>query len=87
MRGNHTFKVVADFRRYRFDNINGGGTSIFGSIFTSSSDAAGSGAPFADFLIRLSFEYRGKQLLDWSPAARPLRRLLLPGRLEDIAAV
>ena len=35
--GNHTFKMGADFRRYRFDDINGGGTLLFGSIFSSSS--------------------------------------------------
>ena len=64
--GNHTFKVGGDFRRYRFDNINGGGTLIFGSIFSSSSDAAGSGAPLADFLMGFPSNTDGKQLLDWA---------------------
>jgi outer membrane receptor protein involved in Fe transport len=65
-RGNHTFKVGADVRRYRFDDINGGGTLIFGSIFSSSSDTAGSGAPLADFLFGDPSNTDGKQLLDWS---------------------
>ena len=65
-RGNHTFKMGGDFRRYRFDAINGGGTLIFGSIFSSSSDRAGSGAPLADFLFGYPSNTDGKQLLDWS---------------------
>ncbi|MEO8049369.1 MAG: TonB-dependent receptor [Acidobacteriota bacterium] len=65
-RGNHTFKIGGDFRRYRFDNISGGGTLIFGSIFSSSSDTPGSGAPLADFLFGYPSNTDGKQLLDWS---------------------
>jgi hypothetical protein len=65
-RGNHTFKMGGDFRRYRFDDINGGGTLIFGSIFSSSSDSPGSGAPLADFLFGYPSNTDGKQLLDWS---------------------
>ena len=53
-------------RRYRFDNIYGGGTLIFGSIFSSSSDSAGSGAPLADFLMGDPSNTDGKQLLDWA---------------------
>lgn len=64
--GSHNFKTGADFRRYRFDNINGGGQFIFGSIFSSSSDVAGSGAPFADFLLGYPSGTQGGQLLDWS---------------------
>lgn len=65
-RGSHSFKLGGDFRRYRFDNINGGGQFIFGSIFSSSSDAAGSGAPFADFLMGFPSGTQGGQLLDWA---------------------
>ena len=65
-RGNHTFKTGVDIRRYRFDNIYGGGTLIFGSIFSSSSDSAGSGAPLADFLMGYPSNTDGKQLLDWA---------------------
>ena len=64
--GSHSFKMGGDFRRYRFENINGGGQLIFGSIFSSSSDAAGSGAPFADFLMGYPSGTQGGQLLDWS---------------------
>ena len=65
-RGNHTFKIGADMRRYRFDDINGGGTLLFGSIFSSSSDTAGSGAPLADFLLGYPSGTDGRQLLDWT---------------------
>lgn len=65
-RGNHTFKVGGDVRRYRFDDINGGGTLLFGSIFSSSSDTPGSGAPLADFLLGYPSGTDGKQLLDWT---------------------
>jgi outer membrane receptor protein involved in Fe transport len=65
-RGNHTFKAGADVRRYRFDAINGGGTLLFGSIFSSSSDTPGSGAPLADFLMGYPSGTDGRQLLDWT---------------------
>jgi outer membrane receptor protein involved in Fe transport len=65
-RGNHTFKIGADMRRYRFDDINGGGTLLFGSIFSSSSDTAGSGSPLADFLFGYPAGTDGRQLLDWT---------------------
>ena len=65
-RGNHTFKTGGDLRRYRYDAINGGGTLLFGSIFSSSSDTPGSGAPLADFLMGYSSGTDGRQLLDWA---------------------
>jgi outer membrane receptor protein involved in Fe transport len=65
-RGNHTFKTGVDIRRFRFDAINGGGSLLFGSIFSSSSDAAGSGAPLADFLFGYPSGTDGRQLLDWT---------------------
>jgi outer membrane receptor protein involved in Fe transport len=65
-RGNHTFKTGADVRRFRFDSISGGGTVVYGSIFSSSSDTAGSGAPLADFLFGYPSSLDGKQLLDWA---------------------
>ena len=50
--GNHQIKTGADIRRNQFDNLIGGfGTYIFGSIFSSSSNAPGSGNPWADFLM------------------------------------
>jgi hypothetical protein len=65
-RGQHTFKAGGELRRYRFDNIAGGGTLIFGPIFTSSSDTPGSGSPFADFMLGFPSAADGKQLLDWA---------------------
>jgi Carboxypeptidase regulatory-like domain/TonB dependent receptor len=65
-RGNHNFKTGGELRRYRFDNIYGGGTLIFGPIFSSSSDTPGSGSPFADFMMGFPSATDGKQLLDWS---------------------
>jgi TonB dependent receptor len=52
IRGNHAIKTGADIRRNHFDNLIGGfGTYIFGSIFSSSSNAPGSGDPWADYLL------------------------------------
>ncbi|MEJ7605949.1 MAG: hypothetical protein WKF37_06720 [Bryobacteraceae bacterium] len=65
-RGSHSFKLGIDARRYLYDVIRGGGQYIFGSIFTSSSDTPGSGAPLADFLLGYPSGTQGTQLLDWS---------------------
>jgi len=65
-RGNHSLKVGIDARRYLYDVIRGGGQYIFGSIFSSSSDAANSGAPLADYLMGFPSGTQGTQLLDWS---------------------
>jgi hypothetical protein len=49
--GRHTVKTGADLRRQRFDVLKGGvGGYVFASTFTSSSNAPGSGLPYADFL-------------------------------------
>jgi len=66
IRGNHAFKTCVDARRYLYDVIRGGGQYIFGSIFSASSDRAGSGAPLADFLMGYPSGTQGTQLLDWS---------------------
>jgi len=66
MKGKHAFKVGIDARRYLYDVIRGGGQYIFGSIYSSSSDAPGSGAPLADFLFGYPSATQGTQLLDWS---------------------
>lgn len=65
-KGKHSLKMGVDARRYLYDVIRGGGELIFGSIFSSSSDAAGSGAPLADFLMGFPSGTQGTQLLDWS---------------------
>jgi hypothetical protein len=67
-RGNHTLKLGGDFRRYRYEVLKGSpfyGNIVFGSIFSSSSDRPGSGAPLADFLMGFSSFYEGTQMLDW----------------------
>lgn len=66
--GNHTLKIGGDIRRYRYDVLKGSpffGEIIFGSIFSSSSDSPGSGAPFADFLMGFPSTLQGTQMLDW----------------------
>src|SRR5262249_152486 len=66
--GSHTFKTGVDFRRFRFENLKGSpfnGQFVFGSIFSSSSDAPGSGAPFADYLMGFPSLIQGTQMLDW----------------------
>ena len=65
-KGSHSLKFGADIRRYRFDTIFGGGQTIFGSIFSSSSNDPGSGAPLADFLFGDAAQVTGTQLLDWA---------------------
>ena len=65
-KGSHSMKMGADVRRERFDTIYGGGETVFGSIFTSSSNAPNSGAPLADFLLGDPAQLTGTQLLDWA---------------------
>ena len=53
-RGGHAMKFGVDIRRSRFDTLKGDpffGQDIFGAIYSSSSDAPGSGLPLADFLM------------------------------------
>jgi hypothetical protein len=65
-RASHTFKMGADVRRRQFDVNFGGGQTVFGSIFSSSSDVPGSGNPLADFLLGYPSQVTGTQLLDWA---------------------
>ncbi|MFN7925435.1 MAG: TonB-dependent receptor [Bryobacteraceae bacterium] len=67
-RGNHTLKFGGDLRRNRYNVLKGSpfyGNIVFGSIFSSSSDRQGSGAPLADFLMGFPSFYEGTQMLDW----------------------
>ena len=67
-RGSHTLKIGGDLRRYRYEVLKGApfyGETVYGSIFTSSSDRAGSGAPLADFLLGYISTIQGTQMLDW----------------------
>lgn len=68
IRGKHSLKTGADIRRNRFDNLRGNpffGQFVFGSIYSSSSDSPGSGAPIADYLMGLPSLIQGTQMLDW----------------------
>ncbi|MDP2999335.1 MAG: TonB-dependent receptor [Bryobacterales bacterium] len=66
-RGGHTLKFGTDLRRLRYETLRGGyGNIRFGSMFTSSSDKAGSGAPLADFLLGFPHSFgEAGQMLDW----------------------
>ncbi len=67
-RGKHAFKWGADIRRARFDTVKGTpffGQYIYGATFTSSSNAPGSGLPFADFLLGFPSFVQGTPMLDW----------------------
>jgi len=66
--GRHTVKTGVDLRRERFDVLKGGvGSFVFASTFTSSSNAPGSGLPFADFLYGYPTTEagNGNAMLDW----------------------
>jgi carboxypeptidase family protein/TonB-dependent receptor-like protein len=65
-KASHTFKMGADLRRRQFDVNFGGGQTVFGSIFSSSSADPGSGNPLADFLLGYPSQVTGTQLLDWA---------------------
>lgn len=65
-KGAHSFKMGGDVRRRRFDTVYGGGQTVFGSIFSSSSNDAGSGSPLADFLLGYPAQLTGTQLPDWA---------------------
>ena len=67
-RGKHAWKFGVDVRRERFDTVKGTpffGQEIYGASFTSSSNAAGSGLPFADFLLGYPSFTQGTPMLDW----------------------
>jgi hypothetical protein len=65
-RGRHGLKFGTDIRKSRFDVLKGDpffGQTIFGAIFSSSSDAPGSGLPLADFLMGFPSEINGSPML------------------------
>ena len=66
--GAHAVKFGGDVRRQRFDTLKGTpffGQEIFGATFTSSSNAAGSGLPLADFLLGYPSFIQGTPMIDW----------------------
>ena len=70
VRGSHTLKMGTDLRRLRIDVLRAaGGSFIFGSTFTASSNVSGSGAPFADFMLGFPTGISaGNNMLDWGRA-------------------
>ncbi len=65
-KGSHTIKMGTDVRRDRFDTVYGGGQTVFGPTFSSSSNSPNSGAPLADFLLGDPSQLTGTQLLSWA---------------------
>lgn len=66
--GKHAIKAGVDIRRARFDTLKGTpffGNEIYGAVFTSSSNAPGSGLPFADFLLGDPSFTQGTPMIDW----------------------
>ncbi len=67
-RGKHSFKLGGDVRRERFDTLKGTpffGTEVYGATFTTSSDAPGSGLPFADYLLGYPTFFQASPMLNW----------------------
>ncbi|MDP2999823.1 MAG: carboxypeptidase regulatory-like domain-containing protein [Bryobacterales bacterium] len=81
IRGNHAIRVGGDVRRHRLDQLSGGfGEYIFGSIFSSSSNDAASGDPWADFLMGFpALRNPGVRMLEWGR----LRTLYAGGYVQD----
>ncbi len=80
VRGTHTLKVGADIRRLRYDSLRGGGgTVVFGQVFTTSSDTPDSGSAFADFLYGFPVHREGTQMLKWGRQ----RELYAGGFIQD----
>ena len=69
------------FRREQFDTLVGNvGAYVFASTFTSSSNAPGSGLPYADYLFGYPTSVSGTPMLNWGNqraiAAPDLRRTI-----------
>jgi hypothetical protein len=70
IRGNHTFKTGADFRRFRFDRLQAfppAGNYFFGPTYTSNASVSqASGQSYADFLLGLPTSVINSSPVDWS---------------------
>jgi Carboxypeptidase regulatory-like domain/TonB dependent receptor len=70
IRGSHTFKMGADFRRFRFDRLQSfppAGNYYFGPTYTSNpSVSQATGNPYADFLLGLPTSVINSSPIDWS---------------------
>lgn len=67
-RGKHSMKFGVDLRNSRLNTLRGSpffGQDYFGAIFSSSSNAPGSGLPFADFLLGYPSSILGAPMLQW----------------------
>jgi hypothetical protein len=67
-RGRHAFKFGVDLRNARLNTLRGSpvfAQEYYGAIFSSSSDSAGSGLPFADFLMGYPSSILGAPMLEW----------------------
>ena len=70
VRGNHTFKLGAEGRRFRFDRLRGfppRGNYFFGAIFTADpSLQSETGIPYAEFLLGLPTRAVGQYQVDYA---------------------
>ncbi len=70
IRGNHTFKAGADFRRFRFDRLQAfppAGNYFFGPTYTSNASVGqATGHPYADFLLGLPTSVINSSPVDYS---------------------
>ena len=67
-RGKHAFKFGVDLRNSRLNTLRGSpvfAQEYYGAVFSSSSDSAGSGLPFADFLMGYPSSILGAPMLQW----------------------
>jgi len=68
MHGKHAFKFGIDLRNARLNTLRGSpvfAQEYYGAVFSSSSDSAGSGLPFADFLLGYPSSILGAPMLEW----------------------
>ena len=78
--GRHALKTGVDFRREQFDTLVGNvGAYVFASTFTSSSNAPGSGLPYADFLFGYPTSVSGTPMLAWGNQ----RSIVASGFVQD----
>ena len=67
-RGKHAVKFGIDLRNARLNTLRGSpvfAAEYYGAVFSSSSDSAGSGLPFADFLLGYPSSILGAPMLQW----------------------
>jgi hypothetical protein len=68
--GKYAVKFGIDLRNARLNTLRGSpvfAAEYYGAVFTSSSDSAGSGLPFADFLLGYPSSILGAPMLQWGP--------------------